>query len=662
MKIRNKLIKIIIFAILLMPLTARAARISINFLSEKAPSIGNYGSEFLPTSIGRNEQLNRGYQELLKLEFDNAIKILTGVAENKNLSAVIRSEAYTYIGYAYLNKERKFWEKEAKDSLEMARQLDPQNALADFFLANIYFIKNDFENTNKYLNSAIDKRDKFIAALRLRAETAKDEHNLEGAANYYRQIIEELPYSGYYHYQYYKVANMMKDYQAVEEVLSKMIEMEPDFVLNKILLGENYINMGRYDEAQKVFEDILQANPEMARANEGLARFYLAKGQYQKALEQVDIIKQKTPSNTYVNALVEEINEERSEELRQKSRIALIVFLVVFGVGGIIYLFILHQRKKYIIKQIREFNKSIDNIYDQESLMVFLVDFFMKLGKARKGAFLLFNRQNNQLSLRELKGYEEDEVDEEFKDFSLFAGGDISNWLSDLKKYRVSIKEIDRKDQFNQIFPSLAERLKQLNLEYVLPLREKNSFVGFVALDSFEAKKKMGHFDEDLLMPLSTLSAQAISTFTLLETAITDETTGLFNKRYFIQNLSVELRRADRYGQPLSLLTFDIDDFKRVNDTFGHPQGDKVLKELGGVIIQTFREGIDISARTGGEEFSVLLPATDDDSAKTAARRLRQAVEKHDFSGFPDDANWQITVSVGVATYPTHASSGKSLI
>lgn len=129
--------------------------------------------------------------------------------------------------------------------------------------------------------------------------------------------------------------------------------------------------------------------------------------------------------------------------------------------------------------------------------------------------------------------------------------------------------------------------------------------------------------------------------------ATTDPLTEISNVRYFRNRLETELSRARRYIIPLSVLMIDIDHFKLINDTYGHPQGDAVLKEVAGMLQRILRN-IDLAARYGGEEFVVALPQTTSAGAALAAERLRSKVEEHRFAGFPDTR--KVTISVGVAS------------
>jgi len=130
------------------------------------------------------------------------------------------------------------------------------------------------------------------------------------------------------------------------------------------------------------------------------------------------------------------------------------------------------------------------------------------------------------------------------------------------------------------------------------------------------------------------------------EMSIRDGLTKLYNHRHFYNRLEEEFSRALRYESPLSLVFLDIDGFKRVNDTYGHSNGDQVLKQIGDFIRGLARES-DLPARYGGEEFAVLLPNTTAEAALSVAQRLCTSIREHKFGNMNDE---HITVSVGVAT------------
>jgi diguanylate cyclase (GGDEF)-like protein len=135
----------------------------------------------------------------------------------------------------------------------------------------------------------------------------------------------------------------------------------------------------------------------------------------------------------------------------------------------------------------------------------------------------------------------------------------------------------------------------------------------------------------------------------LAHKAMIDGLTGLWNRAYFATRLNTELSLARRTGQPLACLMIDLDHFKQLNDHFGHPTGDEVLRAVGQILSDTCRTE-DVVCRYGGEEFVVLTPNTLATAATGLAERLREALEKHDWSRLGRGV--KVTASIGVADLP----------
>jgi diguanylate cyclase (GGDEF)-like protein/PAS domain S-box-containing protein len=133
------------------------------------------------------------------------------------------------------------------------------------------------------------------------------------------------------------------------------------------------------------------------------------------------------------------------------------------------------------------------------------------------------------------------------------------------------------------------------------------------------------------------------------ELSIIDDLTQLYNSRYFYHQLKMEIDRVDRYGQPLTLLLLDLDDFKRFNDTYGHIEGDQVLMRFGQVVKRCLRQ-TDSAYRYGGEEFTILMPMTTSKNGAVTAERIRAELEEEIFSPV-SGKDVYITVSIGLAQY-----------
>jgi diguanylate cyclase (GGDEF)-like protein len=164
------------------------------------------------------------------------------------------------------------------------------------------------------------------------------------------------------------------------------------------------------------------------------------------------------------------------------------------------------------------------------------------------------------------------------------------------------------------------------------------------------------HGERELFAYLTNQASVSVENVDLHETvqrqAVTDELTGLFNHRRFQEVMTAEVERARRYGHELGLIMLDIDNFKSVNDTHGHIQGDMVLREVARVLRQSSRE-IDEPARYGGEEMAVALPQTDLEGAYQFAERVRGRIEALELPLVDGDGTLRVTASFGVASLAT---------
>lgn len=210
--------------------------------------------------------------------------------------------------------------------------------------------------------------------------------------------------------------------------------------------------------------------------------------------------------------------------------------------------------------------------------------------------------------------------------------------------------------------PVLPFRTGTVRSVIVIPMRYENKLLGLLSMLSSK-KDFLDMFQVEILKVMSNQAATSIANARLHaeieKLATTDGLTGLYNHRMFQEKLTEELKRLNRYSEPSSLMLTDIDYFKKINDSYGHPVGDLVLRNVAGIISETIRD-IDIGARYGGEEFSVILPRTDAEGARKIAERLRKNVMNKTFSS--DGISFKITISIGIAVSPTDAKNKEELI
>ena len=193
-----------------------------------------------------------------------------------------------------------------------------------------------------------------------------------------------------------------------------------------------------------------------------------------------------------------------------------------------------------------------------------------------------------------------------------------------------------------------------------VPMVAQDSVLGLIYIRSTRLGPTLSEASVRFFEVMASTAANAFRNAQLFEEVVhrarTDFLTGLPNHRFFQTTLSIELGRAQRHNHALSLLIIDLDFLKEVNDRFGHPSGDIVIRTIAETIRSTCRE-IDFAARYGGEEFTVILPETPLNGAIQVADRIRERIAAQQFVGIGS-----ITASVGVSSYPINALSKEDLI
>lgn len=221
------------------------------------------------------------------------------------------------------------------------------------------------------------------------------------------------------------------------------------------------------------------------------------------------------------------------------------------------------------------------------------------------------------------------------------------------------------KDRPDQIEIKAKRDKKVASLSAVcVPLYAHHRMVGALCAPT-DTLSQLSDYDREILSVITTQLAVAIDNSMLYEItkklAITDDQTELYNHRYLLSRLDLELRRAERFSRSCSFLMIDIDDFKIYNDRFGHLMGDVVLAEIAKMLRKECRV-IDVLARYGGEEFSAILPETNQVGAKSLADRILKAISNHRFFGEKHKRTERLSVSIGIANSPENATTRTKLI
>ncbi|MGA9042500.1 MAG: sensor domain-containing diguanylate cyclase [Terriglobales bacterium] len=208
--------------------------------------------------------------------------------------------------------------------------------------------------------------------------------------------------------------------------------------------------------------------------------------------------------------------------------------------------------------------------------------------------------------------------------------------------------------------PGYAGFYRETSSTFCIPLVAFGQSLGILMLDSAQT----GAFHAYEIQPLESVAdicATAIQNAHYVDRvkqlAYLDGLTGIFNRRYFELRVAEEIERARRFDTGMAVIMVDIDQFKHLNDEFGHILGDEVLRQVSSIFHQQLRK-IDVVCRYGGEEFAILLSQTSPHHALTVAEKLRSLVERWQFPGVPRP----VTISAGTASYPDHGTTRDELV
>ncbi|MBI4688129.1 MAG: diguanylate cyclase [Nitrospirae bacterium] len=312
-----------------------------------------------------------------------------------------------------------------------------------------------------------------------------------------------------------------------------------------------------------------------------------------------------------------------------------------------------------ILSFFSDLSRSIAPILNHESLMQTILEKSTQLLKAEQGSLMLLNADTSELLIEAEKGIK-DILAEEIR---LRKGEGLSGKVLESGE-PLLVEDIETDPRIKQ---KNRPRYKTGSF-MIVPLRIEDRIAGVLNISDKSTGDVFTENDMKLLNSFTASAAIAIerSVFykeneELRRISVTDPLTNIYNRRYMTQRLTEEIIRFNRYKQSFSFIMIDIDGFKKYNDTFGHVTGDKALKLVANTLSQGLRS-IDIAARFGGDEFAIILPQTPKVDAVNIAERLRENIAIAPLlkeAGLPVG---EMTISLGLASYPDDASSMSELI
>jgi len=306
-----------------------------------------------------------------------------------------------------------------------------------------------------------------------------------------------------------------------------------------------------------------------------------------------------------------------------------------------------------------EIAKTVGTALDSEELFSIILEKSTQFLQAEQGSIMLLDEERRELTVKAMKGLNKKIVEL----LKIRPGEGISGKvLSSGSPLVVADIEED-----HRVVQEKRPRYKTKSF-ISIPLKIDGRTIGVLNIADKISGEIFSEEDLHLLVSIGAYASVAIErsrfyqkTEELKKISITDSLTGLLNRRYFQERISEEIERSRRHHLPLSLIMLDVDDFKSVNDTLGHPVGDEVLKIMARCLRNCIRT-IDVAARYGGEEFTVILPQTSKADAQTIADRICAEVYRMDLPFAKGDRKLLLSVSLGLATYPEDAENLEDLI
>ncbi|HNY11601.1 MAG TPA: sensor domain-containing diguanylate cyclase [Candidatus Wallbacteria bacterium] len=308
------------------------------------------------------------------------------------------------------------------------------------------------------------------------------------------------------------------------------------------------------------------------------------------------------------------------------------------------------EQKVRELTTLYEISRAIASTLNLENVLNLAMKMINQLMNTRRCSILILDRDFKEVNVRVSQGLSEDIL----RGIKIDDRETVLNFVLRTKQ-PILIKNLEDDLFFRSV---KSERYTTKSFMSV-PLNIKDQVIGVINVTD---KADESFFDDDdlkLLVTLANQIASDVENARLYEMAVTDGLTEIFNHKYFQQHLEKDMERAKRYQEEISLMMIDIDHFKKCNDTFGHQEGNKVLKKITSILKKSIRE-VDLLARYGGEEFAIVLPRTPKIGAFEIAQRIRETVENTEF--VMGGQQLIITVSIGISSFPDDAALQFDLI
>ncbi|MCL4513096.1 MAG: diguanylate cyclase [Candidatus Eremiobacteraeota bacterium] len=555
--------------------------------------------------------------------------------------------------------------QEAVLLLQNAVSSNPDNITYRFALGELYYRQRAFQRAKDQYEAVLAVHPHNSGAYFDLGMTNKNLGNLSSALHDFQKAValssgNSNPAEHYSIVHILQICREQKSYTAA--AIRNFTEMLPKNADNARIwetLSELYFLNHQIGKSLTAAEHALRLKPNNTEILLTAAKAAEAAGKYAEAIQDAKKALKLQPENRKTEQIL-----LQSQNLFQAEKIHWLIgaftVILIFFTAAVIYFFKLTGKKEGAPNPVLEsWNQSLETLSDTQEIIEYVSEYFLEFFKMPKGMFLLTNREETQLkcAYTNLKVTAANTLD--------MNPEMVKKWLRIYEGKPIGATQAYKSAFFLDAFPNAKDVIEKNDMRLILPFSEKTKILAFLLLggihkaqfkDQVKEIKKKKETAYQLLQNVTGVLEKSM----LYQLSVLDEQTQVYNKRAFKEALIEELKKIEIYQKPCSLLMIDIDHFKKLNDTYGHLEGDTVLRELAQILKQNVRDGIDTVARYGGEEFAVILPTSSLEKAGETAERIRLSVYTHEFSGIPPAVH--VSISIGAATYPDHAKSDWELI
>lgn len=318
----------------------------------------------------------------------------------------------------------------------------------------------------------------------------------------------------------------------------------------------------------------------------------------------------------------------------------------------------LHSKSEQL-RLLSEVIRTANSYLEPDAVINFIMERIRHLVECQAWSLLLLDEESNELYFKAALGEKSDQLSE----IRLKIGEGVAGKVVETGQPMI-VDDVQKCSYFNPEIDKLTN-FKTRNI-LAVPLKARGKIIGAFEIINKKGKSEGSFTEKDLETVMLFLEPAAIALENAMlfqktkELTLIDDLTHLFNTRYLYQSLKSEISRGKRYGYPLAVIFLDLDGFKAVNDINGHLVGSATLKIVAKILKDGIRN-VDIAARYGGDEFTLILPNTDAEGAKVVAERLRSKIENHPYE---EDLGVKIKLSAsfGIAIFPQNGDNPEVLI